>query len=95
MEEWHFLRDRQPDALPLDRKIGMHGEVPEIDDIHPWRVRVRFYEAFREMRGGFADDDQLLQDRAPAHIIVVELVKGDPLAKSSNGFACLAYVWQI
>jgi hypothetical protein len=94
-ESWHFFGSCQPDNFPFDRKIGMHSKIPEINHIHPRGARVKADEFIGQVRCGFADDDQFLQYRAAAHIIIAELVKCDPHAKYFNGLTCLDDISQI
>ena len=62
-----------PDNIPIDGKIGVDGDVAETDDIRPRNFRMTVSEGFGQSCGCFADDLQLLQDRAANKIIAGEI----------------------
>jgi len=57
---------------PVDREIGVHGDVAEADDFFPGDVRVPVPGVRGQPGGRYADDRQLLRYRALEQFAVQE-----------------------
>ena len=73
-QRWHVVCHRVPQYTEINAGIVVHQFVPEPRDIRPWNFGMAGTIPFRNIVGGFAENDEVKDDGPRQTVVEKQLV---------------------